>query len=685
MSTTGVSTDISSRGYGDQIAAHYKVRESLTRDLERRLEDLGERRVRKLIRWVNGDDELEASGNSSSLKLLQEKENYRIYERIDEKEKLLVVKGVLLLQNSSCDEVMELLSGKTGSDVQDFLTDVFAAQYGDSTVLHFTDLGANFQQQSSVSSDKTSRSSSVSSVTLPSATTMLFQWLALKDMSVQLPLRDFLFMRFNQSFPADDPTSQSKVAYGASIWESFEIPSCRPIFGATQMVRHKLRNCGYVVESSDETDATRVTFFITAPLDQASNQSDRAWLMRMAGSVRLLPSALVNLRIRENRLIDKSQWDSRDKCALCTTSFNMLKRAHHCRICGTSVCSKCCSVRRDPRSKSSSGIRVCMSCLNGEDTSALWGASMTKKHLGNSSITSSGSSRSHHQQSKTNRDSNTSKDSWSSARDLERSTRTSYQSSSMDSSFSSTSRSFDDLSADADASAALSSLRSNLSRTIDEDPVDEDDVLANTSISYPLTYQKGNAWPDAPIPATEAARLQKIKSLNLSQTYAKFHLKELLDLARSSISCPVATVSVITAATSLLVTAVGLQGDQLPRDLALESHVIMSATPCVVLDTQKDEWCAHNPLVSQLHIRFYIGIPLVTKEGIVVGVLSLGDVATRDKVKGSDLRSLLRIAARIVDKMDSKNYIEPSSAMPSSSSSAKTTRTSASIGGMLLL
>lgn len=680
MSTTGVSADVSSRGYGEQIAAHYRVREALTRDSELKLEEVGERRVRRLIRWVNDEDEHSsgggvppppstrstASSNASSdyefapMRLMQEKENYRVYEQQNDREKLLVMKGVLMLQSSSCDEVMELLSGSNGSDVQEFLTDMFAAQYGDSSVLHFVDMNQHPQHQKqhhqTPDKSRSARSSSVSSATPPMSTTMLFQWLALKDTSPQLPLRDFLFMRFNQTFPADDPavSLRHKVAYGASVWESIEIPSCPPIFGPSTMQRHRFKNCGFVVESSDETTATRVSFFITAPLNPATLQADRAWLLRMAAAVRLLPSALVGQRIRRNQLVDKARWDSRDKCALCTSSFTLMKRAHHCRICGTAICSKCCSVRRDSRGRNTSGVRVCLSCLNGEDTSALWGASMTKKHVGSnsvssvSSISSSTTSRSH-PHAQRNRDSNTSKESWSSSRDLERS-RTSYQSSVE--SFSSSTHSFDDLGADADASAALASLRIKpVVSSIVEDR-DEDDVLANTSYEYPLTFKKGAPWPDAPIPNTEAQRLQRISTLNLSQQYAKANLKELLDLARTSISCPVATVAVVTASTCLLVTSVGLVGDQLPRDVALEAHVIMSPDPFVILDTHQDERFARNQLVTQLNIRFYIGLPLVTREGIVVGSLSLGDVAPRDKVKGSDLRSLMRLAARIVDKMD---------------------------------
>ncbi|DAZ96779.1 TPA: hypothetical protein N0F65_005777 [Lagenidium giganteum] len=655
MSTSSSSSSAASNagpGYGDRVAKQYKVKENLTAELETTLTDLGAQKVRKLIRLVSEGDAADEHGGGTTLgsshammKLMQEKENYRIYELKDEKEQLLVMKGVLLLQSSSCDEVMELVSGRHSQDVFDFYQDMFGSQFEDGRIL---------LHRSSPTSRASSASSSRSLPPASPVTSLSFHWLALKDTSVHLPSREFFFMRYNQATMNEDPASSNRVAYGASVWESVEMPTCTPLFSSSVMKRGSLKNCGFVVESSDETEATRVTFFITAPLNNDTLQNDRAFLLKAAACVRMIPTAIVNYRIRMNLFKDKSEWDARDACGLCTTSFSLFRRQHHCRMCGVSICSRCSNNVRDSRGKNPNGVRVCLSCLNGEDTSALWSQSIGRK-MKHGSVSSS-------------RDSCASKDSWS-TNSMERS-RVSYQSSESFSSAARTSAMEDLLEGD-----TFNILKVSTNGKSSTSEIDEDDVFENTPFDYLLTFKKGNPWPDAPVPALEQERLKRIQTLNLSKQYADKNLKELLEFARTSISCPVAAVGVISASTSLLVTAIGLNGDQLPRDMALESHTIMSNRPLVVLDTEGDDRFAMNPLVSSLRIRFYIGIPLVSKEGIVVGSLSLGDTAARDRVSGSDVRSLQRIAQRIMDKMD--NHVDDTETRPNSAPKP--------INGMLLI
>lgn len=636
--------------FGEEIHRQYKLQRVLTPDVTQRFEAQGDRRLRALVRRVVDDD----ARHEKRSKLIQENDNYRIYEVLDSSDEdtrgnpeappaLLTMKGVLLLQNSSCEQVMELLATPAYADL-------FGSLYADSAVLWEP-------PHSTTAHSTTSRSSTLSAT--PMATSLAYHWLMLRDVSALLPPRDFLFMRYNQQYASDDPASSQRVGWGASIYESIALPSCRPLWPASVSQRSAWTKCGFIVEASDHrahgTDTTRVTFFVTAP-----RAADRQWLMKLAGCVKLLPSAIVNHRIRCHQLVDKREWVTRDACAQCTVSFSkLLKRRHHCRLCGASVCSKCTAMRHQ------NTVRVCRACLHGQDTRALWGnVSMTRKHFLGGSHTASSVS-------------HTGSCSWdpSTMMHTARGEQPECWSSSSCSSSDHAPQSFDLLSA---SGSTCYSRGSALEDFLENDPmakttlsastisigsmsisstasIDEDDALENSNFDYQLTYAKGNPWPDAPVQAGDGQRLQRIKTLNLSAQYAKEHLKELLDLARTSIGCPVAAVGVVSVSKILLVTSVGLAGDQLPRDVGFEAHTIMSSKPMIVLDTQNDERFAMNPLVSSMNIRFYIGLPLTTKDGVVVGALSLGDTSPRERVNGSDLRSLQRLASRILQKMDTGN------------------------------
>lgn len=960
----------SSMGYVEQVTRHYHVASQLSKDRVARLARSGEQRVAQLIRWVNEDDRGEPGSISQEAVLRAQRGNLEVYEMVDKARALVVMKGVLRLEGTSCAEVLSLLSAKEPTEVDAALEDLLGPMYTASACLHHADVD--------IAKLKGDKENQPPAATAPVKSSLAVQWLAVKDaprrgkaQAKTPPLREFFFMRFNQSFatalpPVDGSSTEGaaprpRVSYGVSVWESIDLPTCVPLFPAAQMQRCAFRYCGFVVEASETpgSNTTRVSFFVTAPLVQSTLEHDAEWLLRVAEGVRLVPSALVNRRIRRNQLRDRRHWAYSAACAVCSAKFGLLAKKHHCRICGGTVCSKCSEMRSDLRtSVLTASARVCRGCLNG-DSLTPWGRSTASSsssvddlasdrgsiaslssfswatpesaranggrafsdcHSVRSSIASSTYSdadprdrawsiesfgaaahipeaaptspprpkavRSVSQETKhptannqtpvprgklirststqvgatstalvtTNAVTTTSNSVSSSVSTAPSTTagtphhsrggshdnypvpayqrkvsgsatpnsRTSRNPSVFSTTPSSASRSTRGVSsAEAGSSSSSSrtqptmtawsrggtapltsakSARSLSHETISRSPSrrpsadttassasfdDSDDAGAGGGVSftvyqvpgavagrtrattrgrspissssssgggltpkakptspasagitllppqqtlpssrghprppttttqtsktittrrtvdprlngnapdarngtstrgvpapqpeptrtttqrqtagegaapawgYPLTYKKGHQWPDAPIPDSEAARLERIKTLNLSQHFTNTELRELLQFATATVQCPVGVVSVVAVSTSLLVTTIGLRGDQLPRDMAPDAHVLMSPMPTVVLDTREDARFANNPLVTSTHMRFFLGIPLIIKDsGVIVGALSLMDTKPRDSIKAADLSALTVIASRIVDKMDARN------------------------------
>jgi len=602
--------------YADAVMQKYNVAKEMTSTTFGQLENLGIQKLDRLMQFAgeNGMD---------GMKLMQEKENYRIYQRYDENERRMTMKGVITIHNADCEQMMNFFQVNRSALVRGAYSDMFGSQYGDSAVLY-----RKGQKGSSSSHSNPADNRNTSN----SADDFAIHWLALNDCTPQMPLRDFVFMRYTKTYVTPDV---GRAFRGISAWESVDLASTKPIFKPKQVVRSQMRDCGFIVETPDEAGPTYVTFVLSTTGDYpAKLQADRNWLMCVVSSVRHIPSANVNRRIRLNHYTEKSKWENRDTCGICTTSYTVFRRQHHCKMCGSSICSKCGTMRKDYNTPSSL-VRVCLSCLNGESTSSMWSGSGRRPKT-----TSSGSiSSMYGDGSRYTVDSDQSRMSFSSLGSA-----SVYSTSHCSSAFAESIGSIDSLLESTVSAAATVPMSA---------PIEEDaDVDQNSPFDYELSYNKGNAWPDAPIPTSEEQRLRRIQSLNLSQTWGKTNLKELLDMARSTANCPVAAISVVTASTSLLVTAVGLAGDQLPRDVSFEAHTIMSDQPLVVLETQDDVRFQKNPLVLSLKIRCYIGIPLVTVDGVVVGSLSLGDIKPRTTVTSVDIRSLQRLASRMVDKMD---------------------------------
>ncbi|KAF0693182.1 Aste57867_15776 [Aphanomyces stellatus] len=190
------------------------------------------------------------------------------------------------------------------------------------------------------------------------------------------------------------------------------------------------------------------------------------------------------------------------------------------------------------------------------------------------------------------------------------------------------------------------------SSTISYAGPDEPMVYSSTSFNYPLGFKKGNLWPDAPTSSTEEERITKAKQLDLCRPRADLGLY--LNIATKALGCPIGTVCVVGGNAGLFVAKVGMQVDTVPREIILESHVIMGTEPTIVLDTSLDVRFATNPLVCQgdIGIRFYLGVPLVTSDGIVMGALSLIDTAPRTSVREKDVAAVVQIAQTIMNRVE---------------------------------
>ncbi|RLO04692.1 hypothetical protein DYB28_013157 [Aphanomyces astaci] len=80
----------------------------------------------------------------------------------------------------------------------------------------------------------------------------------------------------------------------------------------------------------------------------------------------------------------------------------------------------------------------------------------------------------------------------------------------------------------------------------------------------------------------------------------------------------------------------------------------MSSEPLVVLDCHNDLRFMTNPLVCQgdIGIRFYVGVPLITSDGCIVGALSVVDTRPRTKVRQLDLHTLVLTARTLMRRFE---------------------------------
>ena len=127
----------------------------------------------------------------------------------------------------------------------------------------------------------------------------------------------------------------------------------------------------------------------------------------------------------------------------------------------------------------------------------------------------------------------------------------------------------------------------------------------------------------------------------------------LTDLAAVSLNAPFAMVNLIDAARQITICQAGIAGDPAERPLerSLCRHTVESGEPLLIVDARADPAFAHSPALTELGVVAYLGIPLITSDGLVLGTLCAIDVAPRrwGEIDIAVLRGLAVAAMREIE------------------------------------
>ncbi|MCF4966381.1 GAF domain-containing protein [Nostoc sp. CMAA1605] len=132
------------------------------------------------------------------------------------------------------------------------------------------------------------------------------------------------------------------------------------------------------------------------------------------------------------------------------------------------------------------------------------------------------------------------------------------------------------------------------------------------------------------LPNDENRRLTSLHSYDILDTPPAEVFDNLVQLAAEIFDIPIVVIGFIDAEREWFKAKQGINESEIPRNISLGSHVVAIKKLLVIPDILQDEQFGNNSLIlSNSHVRFYAGVPLINADGFAIGCLAIMDFVTR--------------------------------------------------------
>ena len=148
-------------------------------------------------------------------------------------------------------------------------------------------------------------------------------------------------------------------------------------------------------------------------------------------------------------------------------------------------------------------------------------------------------------------------------------------------------------------------------------------------------------------PDNEQGRIAALEKYAILDSDPEQSFDDLTLLASFICKTPIALISLVGEDRQWFKSRVGMDATETSRDIAFCSTAILQSDVFVVPDALADERFRDNPLVvSDPHIRFYAGAPLINEDGYALGTLCVVDRTPRELAPGE--KEALKALSRLV-------------------------------------
>lgn len=157
------------------------------------------------------------------------------------------------------------------------------------------------------------------------------------------------------------------------------------------------------------------------------------------------------------------------------------------------------------------------------------------------------------------------------------------------------------------------------------------------------------------MPANEVQRQAAVDRYNILDSLPEENYDNITDLIAHVADAPVSLITMLDKDRNFLKSHHGVPMSESPREISFCGHAINSTDNITVVeDATLDLRFQGNPLVTDLGVRFYAGVPLTTPDNYRLGTLCVFDYKVRSL--NDDVRSFLLNMARQVEALLEQRY-----------------------------
>src|SRR5215467_8551043 len=150
----------------------------------------------------------------------------------------------------------------------------------------------------------------------------------------------------------------------------------------------------------------------------------------------------------------------------------------------------------------------------------------------------------------------------------------------------------------------------------------------------------------------DVGRVAALEKYAILDTEPEQTFDDLTQLASFICRTPIAFISLVDEKRQWFKSRVGITATETSRDIAFCSHAIQQTDLFIVPDALEDDRFRDNPLVvSEPHIRFYAGAPLINEDGYALGTLCVVDRFPR-KLEPEQMDALRALSRLVLAQLE---------------------------------